>query len=52
MASRRTVTIRDRQRNCTARKRTCAALLIRQKQQSQVLARLTRAAKEAEKASA
>jgi hypothetical protein len=49
MASRRTVTTRDRQRNSTARKNTHKAGLARQKQQAEVLARLWSQAKSASK---
>jgi hypothetical protein len=45
MASRRTVTIIDRQRNSTARKRTHAAGLARQKQQAALMQKLVKAAR-------
>jgi len=50
MASRRTVTTRDRKRNCAARKRTVKALLTRQQQQARLVARLISEARAAEKA--
>ncbi len=45
MASRRTVTINDRKRNSTTRKKTHKADMLRAKQQAQVLARLISQAK-------
>jgi len=52
MASRRTVTTRDRQRNCTARKNTHKAGMERQQQQAGVLQRLWTQAKSEAKAAA
>jgi hypothetical protein len=52
MASRRTVITRDRQRNCSARKRTVRANRERQVQQADVLRKLISQAKVEAKAAA